>query len=259
MNKTELLEVMQEQAEAGVGIFTIHLTPTFNLLELSNKRIIKCTSRGGSLIVKDLIKKEKEQNIYLDILPDIIKIAKRHKIVLSLGTTFRSANIFDTFDDLHKKEMRLQLKFADLISQNNIGVILELPGHARMSDIFNIAKFIHSVKYPIMPLGPIPTDIAINLDHVASAIGASIFGMFNCVDIIASVTREEHSGGIPSIKSSLEALQISNLVTHIIDIDKINSVKDDYNITLNRKKNKSCNIDSDFSGCSRCSIKCPLI
>lgn len=46
-----------------------------------------------------------------------------------------------------------------------------------------------------MPLGPIPTDIAIGMDHIAAAIGATIMGIEGCANIISTVTREEHTGG----------------------------------------------------------------
>ena len=58
---------------------------------------------------------------------------------------------------------------------------------------------------PFMPLGPIPTDRAIGWDHVSSAIGASHMAFEGGADIINSVTREEHTGGIPSLNSIYEA------------------------------------------------------
>jgi phosphomethylpyrimidine synthase len=66
-----------------------------------------------------------------------------------------------------------------------------------------------------MPLGPIPTDIAIGQDHISSAIGATILGMLNCVDIITAVYKKGAYREIPTIESSIEAIKASKVAAHI--------------------------------------------
>ncbi|MDE7313782.1 MAG: phosphomethylpyrimidine synthase ThiC [Eubacterium sp.] len=68
-----------------------------------------------------------------------------------------------------------------------------------------------------MPLGPIPTDRGIGWDHVSAAIGASYMAVLDGVDIINAVTREEHTGGIPTIDSIYEAIKSARVVVNAIN------------------------------------------
>lgn len=112
--------------------------------------------------------------------------------------------------------------------------------------------------YPIMPLGPIPTDIAIDQDHISSAIGATILGMLDCVDIITAVTREEHTGKIPTLESSIEAIKASKIAAHIIDLNKLEDYSADDDIVRYRTDHQTCIYGKNSSGCSRCAHVCPL-
>jgi phosphomethylpyrimidine synthase len=127
------------------------------------------------MVLRDLIaKKFKYENIYLKILPQIISYAQKYGVVLSLGTTFRSGNIFDSNDMAQKMEIESQLLLAKYISERGVGVIIESPGHARPKDIRDISLILRNSGFPIMPLSPIPTDIAVGMDHLSSAIGAEL-------------------------------------------------------------------------------------
>lgn len=250
----ELVEIIHEQLQDGVGIITIHPTATRELIKLSEKRITPCTSRGGNIIINSI--KKTGKNNYMEILPDIIKLCRKYNSVISIGTTFRSANIIDSFDEVQKKEIELQIKLADVINNNNVGVIIESPGHATPKKIKEICKLLRKRSYPIMPLGPIPTDLAIGNDHIAAAIGVTLMGLEGCVQIISAVTREEHTGNIPSMNSMKEAIQAAKIAAHIIDINRNGDYSIDRKIASNRVK--SC-LGKDNEGCSRCGDLCPLI
>ena len=107
-----------------------------------------------------------------------------------------------------------------------------------------------------MPLGPIPTDRAIGWDHVSAAIGASYMAMLDGADIINAVTREEHTGGIPTINSIYEAIKSAQVV-----VNAINDVKffEKYNIMQNNKKNNCMGIIKEDVGCDRCKEECPFL
>jgi phosphomethylpyrimidine synthase len=109
-----------------------------------------------------------------------------------------------------------------------------------------------------MPLGPIPTDAAIGEDHVAAAIGATLFGLQGCGNILAAVTREEHTGGIPSVKSTLEAVRASRVAAHIIDLALLEDVATDSRIAGERANSRTCVVGKRSRGCSRCGKACPL-
>lgn len=260
LDPKNLLEIAIEQMEEGVSILTIHPTPTFELLNISSKRIIPFTSRGGGLVIQDLINRNNpSENIYLEILEDLILAAKKTNTVLSIGTTFRPGNIFDSLDDTHMHEISHQIELANLINSKGVGVIIEGPGHCRPKDIKRVSKILSSTKYPIMALGPIPLDSAVGLDHIAGAIGATLLGVNGSAHIISAVTREEHTGGVPNLNSTLEAIECAHVAAKIIDLEILNEDNEELNIARLRATKKSCVANGNTSGCTRCSNICPLI
>jgi len=257
IDRNELLECSIEQMEEGVKIITIHPTPNKELYELSKPRLVPCTSRGGNIVLQDSINTN-QQNAYLDILPKLIKYAKINNTIISIGASFRSANIFDSLDLVQQKEIELQLELANYIKQNGVSVIIETPGHASPKNILKIAKIFNKYDFPLMPLGPIITDTGIGMDHITASIGATLFGINSNVKIIAAVTSEEHTGNVPSDSSIIYALKTAQLTAHIIDMYKFNDYSEDYIISKNRAVNKTCIYEDSHEGCSRCDRLCPL-
>jgi phosphomethylpyrimidine synthase len=258
IDSKELLDIAIEQMEGGVGILTIHPTASLELIDAAKSRIVPWTSRGGSLVIKDLLASNKTENVYAEILPDLVLAAKQYGSVLSIGATFRSANIFDSLDSVQRAEIDAQLRLAREISLAGVGVIIESPGHARPRDILACAEQLSASSFPIMPLGPIPTDIAIGWDHIAAAIGASIMGMAGAAHLLAAVTREEHTGNIPTLESTLEAVRAARIAGHIIDIHTLNATDQDMQLVEYRAQYQTCVVGRDSHGCSRCAATCPL-
>ncbi len=256
----ELLAITQEQIESGVSFITIHPTPNKKMMQFAQERIVPWTSRGGAMVMKDLsIRSFSTDNIYLRIIDDIIKIAKKHKTVISIGASFRSANILDSLDKCQIEEFKVQKEIADYIYERGVNIIIEGPGHSAPKELKNISKYYQEMGYPIMPLGPVPTDIAIGQDHISSAIGATLLGILDCVDIIAAVTREEHTGKVPSIESSIEAIKASKIAAHIIDMHKLGDYSEDEVIANYRAIHQTCVYGKKNAGCSRCAHVCPLL
>lgn len=260
---TELLDIAIEQMEGGVGILTIHPTPSKSIQQLAKSRLVPCTSRGGGLIITDAESRNWQgDNAYLKILDELIHHAKLNGTVLSLGASYRSANIFDSCDAAQQAEISSQIELANQIRYRGVGVIIESPGHARPADIKRVATLLRPAGCPIMPLGPIPTDIAIGMDHVSSAIGATLLGLENCAHILAAVTREEHTGKVPSISSTIEAVMATRIAAHIIDLHTCSNNDDvvaaDYAIASERAAKRTCIIGKESAGCDRCIDACPL-
>lgn len=255
----ELLDVALEQIQAGVGMVTIHPTPTLELVERARARLTPWTSRGGGMVIRDLLARDSgADNVYIQILDELAGAALQHGTVVSLGASFRSANIFDAFDAAQCGEIDLQLQIADDLTRRGIQVVIESPGHARPADLQRIAARLRSRDYPVMPLGPIPTDDAIGMDHLAGAIGATLFGLVGCAQIIAAVTREEHTGGIPSVESTLEAIRCARIAAHVIDLDRLGSDDTDRRIATSRADSRTCVVGKRTPGCARCGRACPL-
>lgn len=259
IDSAELLQIAIEQMEGGVGLLTIHPTPTKRIKQLSERRLTPCTSRGGGLIIADAERRGwREENAYLKIMPELIHHAKKNGVVLSLGAAFRSANIFDSCDEAQLAEIEYQIELAAYIHSNGVGVIIESPGHARPQDIRKLAGLLRPAGFPVMPLGPIPTDTAIGMDHVSSAIGATIMGLEGCAQILAAVTREEHTGGVPTLESTLEAVATAFVAAHVIDIHMIGDDGEDFAVAQTRAVNRTCVVDKNTRGCDRCVRACPL-
>lgn len=255
----ELLEIILEQIENGVGMITIHPTPTKRLYDLAQSRLVPYTSRGGGIIIQDMsLKGWASENPYMLILPEIISSARKNDTVLSIGAAFRSANIFDSNDEVQKQEIEFQMEIAKDIAKAGVGVIIESPGHSKPKDIKNIASLLRNGGFPVMPLGPIPTDAAIGLDHVSAAIGATLLGLEGCAHILAAVTRQEHTGGNPSIEATVESVRAARIAAHIIDIHLLGDDSLDFEIALSRAKNKSCIEGKQNQECERCGYVCPL-
>ena len=259
VDSSELLDIAIEQMEGGVGLITIHPTPSRAINDLSKHRLVPCTSRGGGIIIADAERRNwADGNAYSKILPELIHHAKINGTVISLGASYRSANIFDSFDAAQIAEIDFQVQLAEKIFESGVGVIIESPGHARPADIKRIAQLLKPAGFPVMPLGPIPTDTAIGMDHVSSAIGATLFGIEGCAQILAAVTREEHTGGVPTIESTIEAVAAARVAAHVIDIHMLSDDMRDYEIALARANRRTCVIDKSGRGCDRCSRVCPL-
>lgn len=259
IDPSELLDVAVEQMEGGVGLLTIHPTPSREIQELAAGRLVPCTSRGGGLIIADAESRGwKEDNAYLKILPQLTAHARRNSAVLSLGASYRSANIFDSCDAAQVAEISAQAELAREIRSQGVGVIIESPGHARPRDIKRLAVLLRATGIPIMPLGPIPTDTAIGQDHISSAIGAALLGLEGCAHILAAVTREEHTGGIPSIESIIEAVAATRVAARVIDLNQLDDDKPDLAVANARSSGKTCVVGKRSGGCDRCAKDCPL-
>lgn len=258
VDEQELLDRITEQVEGGVGVITIHVTPCWEIIKHARHRIVPWTSRGGGIVIRDLVRRGGAQNIYNKIMKNVVSLAIKHNTIISIGTSFRSSNIFDACDIAHDTEIKLQIKIAlELIAQG-CQVIIESPGHARPRDIIKIARRLSKTRIPVMPLGPMPTDASIGQDHVSAAIGATIMGMSGAAHILCAVTRDEHTGGIPSIDSTVEAIRAARVAAHVIDIHRLGDTQDDRKIVEKRAAKRSCIAASEFRGCERCGNICPL-
>ncbi|MFH7025113.1 MAG: phosphomethylpyrimidine synthase ThiC [Heteroscytonema crispum UTEX LB 1556] len=267
-----LMEEIEKQAEMGVAFMTLHLTPRKYLYEKAKAiRLTPVTSRGGGIILKDMYINNRKESILSQNFDNILRIFKKYKVTLSLGTTFRPATTVDALDDVQLEEIKIQNEYISAAKSLGVQVMMEGMGHAplhKIAEYVKLAKQIHNV--PIMPLGPITTDAAIGEDHISSAIGATFMAYMGGADIINSVTREEHTGGVPTTESMLEGLRASRIAAHSVNITRYQNLdKLELSTSKIRAKNYTCVTDTGlftestkqrFSmGCSRCGSLCPLI
>lgn len=257
-DKKLFLDTLNKQIELSVSFFTLHLTADLDLLEYAQKeRKIPVTSRGGSLLLADQKLKNTNQNIIIRCLEEIIKLFKKHNIAISLGTTFRPASIFDACDTAHIEETKRQLKYSNYLRSNGIPTIIENIGHITLDKIYTHISLLKKFNAPIMPLGPLPTDLGFDNDHIASSIGASFLGFFNCAHIINSITPSEHLNGDISLKAMIEGVKAAKLSAQIINL-ALNKIKYDSENNIYTKRAEKYNCLASETGCNRCGHQCPL-
>ena len=159
--KTYLLDL----CKSGISFVTIHFTANDRLLKLAKRdRLMVCTSRGGGLCLYDIHKNQRSQNLFYEHIDDVIEIVKTYDVAVSLGVTFRPATIFDACDEAHVEETKEQLKVCQYLQSRGVKVLVENVGHISIKSMETHAHLLQQFDAPLMPLGPIPTDGAINED-----------------------------------------------------------------------------------------------
>lgn len=255
IDRVKLLEIIEQQAQEGISFMTLHLTADLKLAEIAKSRKIPVISRGGSLLLRDMKINNRTENIVLELLDEIINICRKHSIVISLGTTFRPSTLYDAIDEVNVEEISRQNELAMWLKSQNIAVMMEGIGHIPINRIPEYVSLIRKKQYiPFMPLGPIVSDHTQGEDHITSAVGACTIASLNGADIINSITREEHTGGVPSIESILEGLDTAKTVVQII-----NDARFPRYFQEQTKECFNCMGKSGVLGCERCNIECPFI
>lgn len=252
-----LFELICEQCEKGVSVITIHPTVNQELLVLSKGRMIPCTSRGGGIVAYDYVNNHRYENIYLKLLAKIVQKCREHGVIISIGSTFRSGTIIDAMDRTYLTELEEQIKIADYLDRNGVSVMIETPGHIDPEKLLLLCEKIKDVPYPVMPLGPMLTDIGYEEDDTVAVIGASMMGICGRADILSIVTSREHLSGTPDIEEMKCAISKYQIARHIIDLHKIHNYDEDIRTAKQRANIKSCDITASH-GCKRCGDVCPL-
>lgn len=251
----ELLEVIEEQAENGIAFMTLHLTANLDLAEKSLSRNIPIISRGGSLLLRDIRINKRHENVLVSNLDRIVMILKKHNVTVSIGTTFRPSTQYDALDAVHLSELNMQIELSEYLRQHGLQVIMEGIGHISFHRIPEYCSILRDKTYiPFMPLGPIVSDHTYGQDHITSAVGAAYLASLGGADIINAVTREEHTGGIPTVHSILEAIDAASTVVQIVNESRFPSYFCKGNIQYH-----NCMGTSEDVGCTRCNEECPFI
>ena len=255
----DIRNVFLQLCNDGVSFITIHFTADLDLFYKARQiRKIPVTSRGGGMVLYDCRINNRTQNIFREHIDEIADISLKHNVVVSLGTTFRPGTILDACDSIHIEETLRQLNICKLLQSKGVKVMVENIGHITLDKISTHSKLLNRFNAPIMPLGPLPTDVAINEDHIANAIGASFAAYIGCAHIINCVTRYEHSKSAITQEATVEAIRAAKIAAHIADLSRNINETNLYDtiITNNRMKEHSCFADS--KNCTRCSTVCPL-
>ncbi len=235
----DMLNTLEAQAEEGVDFFTIHCGVTRENLGMlrKNPRIMDVVSRGGAIIA-NWISYHKKENPFYEYFDEILDIAYKYDITLSLGDGMRPGSILDATDKTQIAELQTLGELARRARNKHVQVIIEGPGHIPLDQIEkNIAleKKLCSGA-PFYVLGPLVTDVASGYDHITAAIGGALAASFGA-DFLCYVTAAEHLKH-PSVEDVREGVIASRIAAHAADIVKRrkSAIKWDREMSLARKK-----------------------
>lgn len=247
-----LLELCQN----GISFVTIHFSAIRDFFELAKStRGVPVTSRGGAMCLYDCMKNNHD-NIYMQHIDEIAQIVNQYDVTISLGSTFRPANIFDACDEVHIKETQVQLDICRYLQSHGAKVMVENVGHIALNKLEQHSAVLKKFNVPIMPLGPLPSDDAIGFEHVNNAIGSAFAAYWDCAHVINAVTRQEHTGAQISVDDTIEAIRSARLAAHAVNVSRGLDLEKDKMIVEKRFHKQSCLVSDGV--CTRCNDCCPL-
>jgi phosphomethylpyrimidine synthase len=231
----QMLEMVERQAKDGVDYMTIHAGVLRSHVPLTKSRVCGIVSRGGALMAEWSLLHGEENPFYAHF-EELCAILKEHDVTISLGDGLRPGAVADASDEAQFAELRtlgeLTLKAWDM----GVQVMIEGPGHVPMDQIqMNVMKereYCHDA--PFYTLGPIVTDIAPGYDHITSAIGAAMMGMYG-TSLLCYVTPKEHLG-LPDAEDVKQGLIAYKIAAHAADVARKRKGARDWDDSLSRAR-----------------------
>jgi phosphomethylpyrimidine synthase len=221
MSPDQLLKSIEKQCSEGLDYITVHCGVTLNAVRRLEtfERLMPCVSRGGSIHMHWMRKNKKENPLY-EYYDDLLEIAHKYDVTLSLGDGFRPGTIVDATDGAQLEELMTLGELAKRARNRGVQVMIEGPGHVPLQQIQ--ANMILQKRIcdgaPFYILGPLPTDIAAGYDHITAAIGGALAGAAGA-DFICYVTPAEHLG-LPNTEDVYVGVMAARIAAHIADIAK---------------------------------------
>jgi len=199
----------------------LHAGITLDIIQKikTSPRIMKMVSRGGSIIAGWMIANRRENPLYSHF-DDILDIARKYDVTLSLGDGLRPGSIFDGTDDLQLSELMNLGSLVERARKANVQVMVEGPGHLPIETIKTNIQLEKSLckEAPFFVLGPIVTDIAPGYDHIVSAIGGALAASFGA-DFLCYVTPAEHLC-LPDVNDVKQGIIASRIAAHVGDVER---------------------------------------
>jgi len=219
INSDNLLDTIELHAKQGVDFVTVHAGLTKKALPLLKSRLTGVVSRGGSFLVK-WMKHHKKENPLYENFNQLLDIAHKYDLTLSLGDGLRPGSIKDATDKAQIYELKILGKLTKKAWEKDVQVIIEGPGHIPINQIKKNVKLQKKYCYnaPFYVLGPVVTDIAPGYDHITAAIGGAIAG-YHGADFLCYVTPAEHLR-LPTIEDVKEGVIVTKIAAHAADIAK---------------------------------------
>ena len=233
MDPQQLFDEIENQAEQGVDFMTLHCGLTARNIEILQKhpRILGIVSRGGSLL-KNWMGHHKKENPLYERFDDILKIAKKYDITLSLGDALRPGCLADASDPAQFAELQTLGELVKRCKSEGVQVMVEGPGHVPYHEIemnMRLQKIICD-NAPFYVLGPITIDNSAGYDHITAAIGATAAGAAGA-DFLCYVTPAEHLC-LPTIEDVKQGVIAFKIAARSADLARKNQKYHDDDLAI---------------------------
>jgi phosphomethylpyrimidine synthase len=208
-----------EQAEQGVDYFTVHAGVLLRYVPLTARRVTGIVSRGGSILAAWCLAHHEENFLYTHF-EELCEIMAAYDVAFSLGDGLRPGSIADANDDAQLAELATLGELTEVAWRHDVQVMIEGPGHVPMHKIKeNVDLQIELChEAPFYTLGPLTVDVAPGYDHITSAIGAAMIGMFGTA-MLCYVTPKEHLG-LPDREDVKQGMIAYKIAAHAADLAK---------------------------------------
>jgi phosphomethylpyrimidine synthase len=212
-------DTLIEQAEQGVDYFTIHAGVLLRYVPLTVDRVTGIVSRGGSILAAWCLAHHQENFLYTHF-EEICEIMAAYDVAFSLGDGLRPGSTADANDEAQFAELRTLGELTRIAWAHDVQVMIEGPGHIPMHLIKENIDLEAEVcaDAPFYTLGPLTTDIAPGYDHITSAIGAAMIGMYGTA-MLCYVTPKEHLG-LPNRDDVKQGVIAYKIAAHAADLAK---------------------------------------
>lgn len=219
MTGDEMLEAVERQARQGVDFMTVHAgvnQRSRRALE-KNPRLLGVVSRGGAFLLEWMIVHGEENPLYARF-DEVLEIARRYEVTLSLGDGLRPGCIADATDRGQIQELIVLGELAGRCREAGVQVMIEGPGHIPLNEIAENVRLEKELcgGAPFYVLGPLVTDVAPGYDHITCAIGGA-WAAFAGADYLCYVTPSEHLG-LPGEKDVKEGVIATRIAAHAADV-----------------------------------------
>jgi len=219
MTGGDMLAAVENQARQGVDYITIHAGVTIRTMEAlkNSPRLLGVVSRGGSFLLEWMVVNGKE-NPFFERFDDLLEIARRYEITLSLGDGMRPGCLADATDRPQIQELIFLGELAARCREAEVQVMIEGPGHIPLDQIAENIRLEKSLCQgaPFYVLGPLVTDIAPGYDHITCAIGGTLAAYLGA-DFLCYVTPSEHLG-LPSADDVKAGVIATRIAAHAADV-----------------------------------------
>ena len=228
-------DTIVEQAEQGVDYVTVHAGVRLPFVPMTAQRVTGIVSRGGAILAAWCLAHHEENFLYTHF-EELCEILAAYDIAFSLGDGLRPGSIADANDEAQLAELKTLGELTEIAWRHDVQVMIEGPGHVPMHKIKENVdlQMAWCHEAPFYTLGPLTTDIAPGYDHITSAIGAAMIGMFGTA-MLCYVTPKEHLG-LPDRDDVKQGVIAYKIAAHAADLAKGHPGAQEWDDALSRAR-----------------------